>query len=251
MEEKIHIVKKSGGKLAGLKTVPASKNNIYPTIVLVHGFKADKHEYGAFDYLAQKLALKGILVYRFDFSGCGESDGEFDDVSLSGRVSELQLILDFVNSQNEVDKQKLGILGFSMGTSTILKLKPKVKAMILVSAICNLFEVFKNYYGSSFNPASLSVKNHSDRTISRKKPEFWTDLKQEGLKEDIRQINAPILFIQGTADDITPLSETEELYKVANDPKEKVIIDGGEHGSGLPHDAVFSAVLSWLNKHLI
>jgi hypothetical protein len=122
IETKVSIFNKYDEKLVGIKTIPSIKQKSYPTVILAHGFSANKEESGMFDDIAKSLSDIGILVFRFDFSGCGESEGDFSETSLSKLKSELSNILDFVQSQPNVDASRIGILGQSLGTSMIRSL---------------------------------------------------------------------------------------------------------------------------------
>ena len=82
-ETKISISNGFNEKLAGIETSPSIDREIYSTVILVHGFGVTKEESGMFDNIAKNLSEAGFLAYRFDFSGCGESEGNYTETSLS------------------------------------------------------------------------------------------------------------------------------------------------------------------------
>jgi alpha/beta superfamily hydrolase len=102
-ETKISTVNTFHEKLVGIETKPPVKKEKYPAVILVHGFGVTKEEYGLFDDIAKTLSEEGILVFRFDFSGCGESEGDYSETSLSKLKQDLSKILEFVKSQPDVD----------------------------------------------------------------------------------------------------------------------------------------------------
>ena len=75
-ENSLYTLNRQQEKLVGIETIPVAMTSSYPTVVLVHGFAASKSETGMSDGLARRLADIDVLSYRFDFSGCGESDGD-------------------------------------------------------------------------------------------------------------------------------------------------------------------------------
>src|SRR3990167_7129130 len=111
--KKVQTENNAGETLVGLENKPEEDRNKYPTVILVHGFGATKEEDGMFDDIAENLADNGILVYRFDFSGRGESEGDYANTSLTKQRDDLKSILDFVKSQPKVDSSRIGILGQS------------------------------------------------------------------------------------------------------------------------------------------
>ena len=94
MEEKVSVMNKYEERLIGLRAVPDKLNEKGPCMILVHGFGVTKEEYGLFDGLVEK----GVIVYRFDFSGCGESEGDYAETSLTKNKEELESIFEFVKN---------------------------------------------------------------------------------------------------------------------------------------------------------
>jgi alpha/beta superfamily hydrolase len=78
------------------------------------------------------FAIGGYVVIRFDFSGTGESDGSFYDMTLTRELKEARLIVDFTNTLSYIDKNEISGYGHSLGgvIATLLacELKPKIFA---------------------------------------------------------------------------------------------------------------------------
>ena len=250
-ERKITITNESGEKLVGLETSPLSGKEKYPAVILVHGFGVTKEENGFFDDIASHLVSEGILICRFDFSGCGESEGDYSETSLSKLRDDLSSILDFVKSQSQVDNSRIGILSQSFGTATTITLKPEVKCLIMTSSVSHPKEILIRLFGDGYNPKGISERLRSSGKVTKVKPQFWQDFNNHNLVESIKEIYSPILFIHGSEDDKCPLSEVEAYFRNANKPKEKVVIEGAAH-SFLPHrDKLYKLVVDWFKKYLI
>ncbi|MBT7007031.1 hypothetical protein HN958_00810, partial [Candidatus Falkowbacteria bacterium] len=134
-ETKISIKNKQGEKLVGLRAVPDSNLEKYPTVLLVHGFGVTKEGYGMFDILSERLTENGMQVYRFDFSGSGESEGDYSETTLTKLKNDLEEIVKYVRNQAEVDLNKFGIVAQSLGTSTTIALTPEMKCLICLGAV--------------------------------------------------------------------------------------------------------------------
>ena len=250
-ETKITTPNKFGEKLVGLETMPSAEGVKYPTIILVHGFGVTKEESGMFDSLAEILSKAGLLVYRFDFSGCGESEGDYSETSLSKLKDDLGDILDFVRSQPRVNNSKIGILAQSFGTATTITLEPKINCLIMMGSVAHPKEVNQNLFGDNYNPDGISSRKRSDGSTTRVKPQFWRDFANHNLLESIKRISCPILFIHGSEDDKVPISEMEIYFQNANEPKDKIIIQGADHGLRPHREKMYEIALDWFKKYLI
>ncbi|MDA2936229.1 alpha/beta hydrolase [Patescibacteria group bacterium AH-259-L05] len=251
-ETKVSIFNEYNEKLVGIETVPSIEKETYPTILLVHGFGVRKEEGSMFDELAEELSEAEFLVYRFDFSGRGESEGDYRKTSLSKQKSDLSKILDFVKSQSKVDTSKIGILAQSFGTSVTVSQTPQVKALILMGSIAHPNEVLgKPLKWVKLDREGISKKIKSNGEVILIGSQFWKDFDKYNLLELIKKIDCPILFIHGSKDDRVPLSEMEAYFDNANEPKEKIIIAGADHGLRPHRDKMYRIVVDWFKKYLV
>lgn len=249
-EQKVQTKNNLGEALVGIETKPTVIQDKYPTVVLVHGFGVTKEEGGMFDEIANQLAAKGFLSYRFDFSGRGESEGDYMDTSLSKQRDDLKSILEFVRIQPLVEASRIGILGQSFGTPTSITLNPKIQSLVLMGSFGHVREVMKTLFGKGYNPSGVSTRVKTDGEVVKLNPTFWKDFENHDILGSLKQIKCPILFIHGSKDDIVPIFEMETLYKDANEPKEKVIIKGGDHGLEPNRNDMHKAVVDWFKKTL-
>lgn len=250
-ETKISVINENNEKLAGLETVPSVEKEKYPTVLLVHGFGVTKHEGGMFDEFSAHLASAGFLVYRFDFSGRGESEGDYSETSISKQKSELSRILEFVKSQEKVDTSRIGILAQSFGTPITVALAPNIQAIVLMGSIAHPDAVS----GAPHKWKVLDKDGVSERVKSSGesifiKPQFWKDMKNYDLLKSVRAIHCPILFIHGSLDEKVPLSEMEAYFAHANEPKEKVILEGANHALRPHREKMYQTVVAWFMKYL-
>lgn len=250
-ETKISVLNESNEKLVGIETTPSIEKEKYPTVILAHGFGATKEECGMFDSIAKHLSKIGILVFRFDFSGCGKSDGDFSETSLSKLTSDLFQIIEHVKSKPNVDTSKIGILGQSLGTAITVALEPKVKCLIMLGSSSHPKENLIKIFGDGYNPNGISTRLKPSGTINKVKPHFWKDFDNHKLLESIKKIHCPILFIHGGKDDKAPISGMEAYFKNANEPKEKIIIQGADHGLRPHLDKMYKIVVVWFKKYLV
>ncbi len=253
VESKVSFKSRFGDRLVGLEAIPDSGLPKYPTLVLVHGFGVTKEEYGLFDGFSRILSDNGFLVYRFDFSGRGESEGDYSETSITRLGEELKDILDWVRRRPLVDESNLGILSQSFGTSVTASIIPSAKAMVFTGSISDpvyYFEHLSRWDILDKEGISKKVKSTTGEVILIK-PQFWSELKKHDLLKNISRLGCPILFIHGSADDHVPVSQMEAFYDAAKEPKQKRIIEGADHGLNPHRDEAGRLVLDWFKKYLV
>lgn len=130
------ITKEDGIVMRGVLNTPDDfdENIKYPAAIIIHGFGGDRN--GGVNFrlnYAKYLTERGFVVFRFDFSGSGESDGSFYDMTVSREEKELEMINDFAKMKYYVDKDRLYWVGHSLGgvLSSLLAYKLKPKALVL------------------------------------------------------------------------------------------------------------------------
>lgn len=190
-------------------------------IILAHGVMTNRFQlWGE----ARALARAGYGVLMLDMPGQGASTGN----ATWGKTSRatIEAALDFLASRPEVTRGKLGAYGFSMGSGVIAGVAatdPRIAAVALGGIFTTQLEQFDCDFGS--------------RGILTRAPAIWA-AKRLGVELDLlRPIDdvpkiapRPVIFFAGDVDRSVPLWMTREVYRLAGDPKELVVIPGGGHG---------------------
>lgn len=214
------------------------------TIVLLHGSGGDRR--GVLPE-AVMLVAEGYGVLLFDMPGYGASEGDVD-WSDGGRAA-LGAALDFLEARPEVDPERLGALGSSMGgfiVAQVAAADDRLQAVVLVGAPHDQDEVTRHENGR-YGPLS-------------ELPAIWA-MERGGLPRDelppielIGQI-APraVLVISGANDGLVTPEFTTRLFEAAGEPKRLVFIDGAGHGAHLTvgGDAFSQATSTFLQEHLL
>src|SRR5690554_6935674 len=137
MQKAIELTVK-GKTLRGMYHRPDQEGK-YPTVILFHGFTGDKLEpHRIFLKLSRRLAAGRTAMLRFDFSGSGESDGDFEEMTFSSEVREAEAIVDYAQSLPTTDGENLGVVGLSLGgavAATLAGRRPEaLRALVLWAA---------------------------------------------------------------------------------------------------------------------
>jgi dienelactone hydrolase len=119
--EKVIDFQVDGKKIVGTLNVPDGATKP-PAILLLHGFTGSRNELeipavkeGIFARAARMWAEKGVASLRIDFMGSGDSEGDYADTTMEGQVKQALAALDLLAATPEIDKDKLALVGWSMG----------------------------------------------------------------------------------------------------------------------------------------
>ena len=119
MERTVEL-RRPAGRMRGMLHLPDRRSfrPPWPGVVLYHGFTGGRAEARfLFVGFSRLLARHGVASARFDFMGSGESDGEFQDMTLSGEIADARSVLDWFRRVRGVDRGRVFLLGLSMGGS--------------------------------------------------------------------------------------------------------------------------------------
>lgn len=160
MEKRYVEVKSCDLTLRGYLELPdgASSESPVPLLVMFHGFTGTLSEkHFVLSRLSRRVVASGVATLRFDFGGSGESDGEFINVTPLTEVEDGQAILAFGCGLPEVDQERVGLFGFSLGGFVAINVaareQDRLKRLVLLSPG---MITHKKWSGCSGRPARLA-----------------------------------------------------------------------------------------------
>jgi uncharacterized protein len=248
-----------------------------PGLVLCHGFGGSCRGAGHPE-LAKALEQAGYVVLRFDFRGCGQSEGRRGDVIVDEEIADLRHALDFLAAQPGVDAARIGVIGASLGGSVAIEVAAsdaRVKVCVANGSIGNGERRYRAQYrddaawqaflkqldAAKRNNTPLSrfdIVHIPERDRAGLPPgaimEFTAATAQSLLDSCPERVVGkiaprPLLLIHPRGDGVVPYGESEALAKEAGTNAELHIIDGSAHfGSGSAEIA--RLVLDFLRRHL-
>lgn len=250
-EEKSVIFKNSEGKrLWGVLSLQKS-NKKFSAVIIAHGFSGGKSD-RKFVKIARKFAQNGIAVLRFDFSGCGDSEGNFENISISQEIKDLKAAYKFLIKQPNIDKKRIGFLGYSLGAliACLFQIKnPVARTLVLVAPALDQKNLIKIWY----TPQEIK-KWQKQGYFDTPKHRIGVQYLDEA--EDYTpigfNINIPTLIIHGKKDEDVSLKFSRKLLKVLAGKKKITIIKDGDHSfeSYQASKELINYSLKWFKKHL-
>lgn len=217
----------------------------FPAVIMNHGHGGTKEEHGGFTSLAKALANKGILTIRMDFPGSGESEEPFTENYLSNMISDSDVSLEYVIKNYNIDKDKLGIFGYSMGGRVALTIVSKednpYKAIGLLAPSSDPGEdVIKKIIGSEDEYIRLEKEamkkgyaNFENEFIGQQtlSVEWIDEMKSSHPRDNISNFKGDMLLVYGGKDLVVLPDENKKVLS-AFLATEEVFIEDADHGYG-------------------
>ena len=217
-----------GKTLRGMLHVPGGAGK-YPCVIYFHGSTTSKHD-GNFLFrdIARELLKANIASLRMDYSGSGDSDGEFSNVTLWSQINDAVSAVNYVLNRKEIDAEKIGVFGMGSGgfISTAISGKFPIKSIVLLNAVAK----YKDYWKKNILPQSFGLRNRNGKKLDLKGlgvgKEYLKSVNDtEGKNlESLRNFNGAMLIVHEDKDNVSvPISEAYLHAKTAGS-KIKTII---------------------------
>jgi hypothetical protein len=275
--EQAILFSSDGLTLQGVMHVPEGADAPRPAIILCHGFGGSCQGAGHPE-LARALEGAGYIALRFDFRGCGKSEGTRGNVICREEVDDLRQAIAFLRTQPRIDAARIGIVGASLGGSLAVQVAatdPTVKLCAAIGAIGHGERRFRRQYpdptqwqaflnrlkeakraGTLINRFDIIQIPERDRAglPPGAVMEFTADTALSLLEFTPEAVAGqiaprPLLLLHARGDGVIPVSETNGIAAAAGANCESRIIESHEHfASGSP--ALARVLLDWLKRNM-
>ena len=239
-----------GEILSGILDLPTEEPVAYA--LFAHCFTCSKNLRAASN-IARALNDERIAVLRFDFTGLGQSEGEFADTNFSSNVGDLLAAVDFLDRKHG-DVSIL--IGHSLGGTAVLQAAPQVETAVAVVTIGSPAEpahVTRMFGGQE---DSLRERGEAEVELGGRpflvKQQFVDDLKQHDVKGTIGKLHKALLFMHAPLDSIVEIDNAAELFVAAKHPKSFVSLDSADHLLTNDDDSRYAGqvLAAWASRYL-
>ena len=249
--QKITFQNNEGQLLSGRIELPATQQP-HNFVIFAHCFTCTKN-LSAVKNISRALTSQGFGVLRFDFTGLGESDGDFEDTNFSGNVEDLVSASKFLETNFMAPSL---IIGHSLGGAASIFAASQIdsiKAVATVGAPSNPKHV-QNLLRSSIEDIKnngKAVVNLSGRDFTIKK-QFLDDLESQSLPEIAKHLKKALLVMHSPQDTTVNIKNAEDIYKSARHPKSFISLDGADHLLSNKQDSIYAGdiIASWAKRYV-
>lgn len=203
--------------------------------------------------ICRALAHKGIAVLRFDFTGIGESEGEFADTNFTSRVGDLVAAANFLAREFEAPKI---MVGHSLGGTAVLEAAHDVDSVL---AICTIAAPANpEHVGRLLGPARATIEREGEARVSLAgrpfifKRQFLEDICGRDWCGRLHELHKPLLIFHSPMDSTVDVSNAGEIFAHAVHPKSFVTLNEADHLLSRDEDSEYVGVIlaAWVRKYL-
>ncbi len=239
----------NGETLAGLLEKPAEALSY---AIFAHCFTCGK-DIAAASRISRALTTSGIAVLRFDFTGLGNSDGDFSNANFSSNMSDL---LSAATALGEAYESPSMLIGHSLGGAAVLNAATQldsVKAVVTIGApasadhVAHLLASDRPEIESS-GEARVNIGSRGFKI----KRQFLDDIANFDSTDQYSKLKTALLVFHSPLDTIVSINEAARIYQAANHPKSFISLDKADHLVSKPVDAEYiaSTIAAWASRYL-
>lgn len=197
--------------------------------LFAHCFTCSK-DLKAIREIARVLGRAGVATLRFDFTGLGDSEGDFAETSLSHNVTDLLDAAAFLEERYQAPSL---LLGHSFGGAAVLQAAGDLPSVQAVATIAAPFD--PNHITNLLRGARETAEAEGEVVVTiagrsfELRREFFDDLAETAVRERLRSLGRPLLIMHSPADKVVGLENAQLLFEAAEHPKSFVALGDADH----------------------
>lgn len=243
MEEQIQFKNPFGERLAGTLHLP--QRNPTRGVILGHCFTCTRHT-AILRRLAEDLAAAGFIALRFDFSGNGQSEGDFSQSNYSKQIAEMQTAAALVADRGA---GWIGMAGHSLGGLISFLSASQSESTHAVCAIGSRLSSMRASHFLSPTQREILEKTGEVSFTSRGRflkisEAYFADAGGFDLPGLLSSFSKPLMVIHGDQDEIIPVAEAYRAREISGGRARLEIIPGADHMFGIEQHRIAASRLA-------
>lgn len=249
--EKVFFKNRKDLNLAAFIYHPLDKHPRFYAL-FAHCFTCNKN-LKAVQNICNTLSQMGVAVMSFDFTGLGNSDGEFENTNFTSNISDLIDAANFLAMEYESPSL---LIGHSFGGAASIyaaQSLPDIKALATIgspSDVRHISHLFEDQLETIKEKGTSRVNiGGRDFGINRS---FLQDLQEKNLSSCLSKLRKPFLILHSPQDSIVSIKHAANLYEKAFHPKSFVSLDGADHLLSSPVESAYvgEMISTWAKKYI-
>ncbi len=180
--------------------------------------------------ISRALVERGIAVLRFDFTGLGESEGDFADTNFSSNLEDLLAAVEFMRANYQAPKL---LIGHSLGGAAVLATAGRVPEAVAVATLGAPSDTGHLGEGILRSAPELEAADEAEVVLAgrpfRVRRQLIDDLAQQRVLSAVRKLDKPLLILHSPVDDVVDVDHARRIYQAAKHPKSFVSLDDADH----------------------
>ena len=225
--EKFTFANQDGHQLAARLDLPEGPH--LASALFAHCFTCSKN-LKAVGNITKALAAEGVETLRFDFTGLGESEGDFSDTNFSSNVDDLIAAYEYMSNRGNAPSI---LIGHSLGGAAVLQAAGRmdaVKAVVTIGAPSDPGHVEHHFESKKeeIERTGEAIVKLAGRPFKVKK-QFLDDLAEAKMDDYIKNLDRALLVMHAPLDDTVGIDNAAHIYQKAKHPKSFISLDKADH----------------------
>lgn len=225
-----------GYDITGTFALPADAEVPVPAVLMLHGYGSTGDEVGhMYARLAEALAAQGIGSLRIDFAGMGASEASILEYTPDSMLNDAVVALDWLEAQEMVDAERLGVQGFSLGSSVAARLLGVDERPVAFGSWSGaLYDGILTFQQGLLEQCEATGEGQIEldlgfRTITHP-CEYFSQAEAATALTDLGTYDGALLLVAGTEDEsVDPAVSENAATASASDDVTLELIEGGDH----------------------
>jgi uncharacterized OsmC-like protein/alpha/beta superfamily hydrolase len=249
--QKVSFKSVFGNTIAASLELPINQPSAYA--LFAHCFACSKDNLTA-SRISRALTDNGFAVLRFDFTGLGDSEGDFANTNFSSNIQDLLQAAIFLKQNYAAPKL---LIGHSLGGAASLAAAAQLPELTAVATIAapsdpvNIEHLIGEDKIKKITSEGVAEINLGGRPFKIKK-HFLDDIHKHNLLDTVHTMNKALLIFHSPEDAIVSISHARRIFDAAKHPKSFISLEGANHLLTNKDDAIYVAnvIAAWASRYV-
>ena len=203
--------------------------------------------------ISRALADAGFAVLRFDFTGLGESEGDFSDTDFSSNLDDLEDAAAWV--ADELDSPQL-LVGHSLGGAAALAVAERLQSVRAVATLAapSSADHILTQFGEDLD--QIEAEGSAEVKLAgrpfRIRRDFVEDARSHSIEERLKKLRRALLILHSPVDKTVGIENAQKIFAAALHPKSFVSLDNADHLLSNNADSRYAGqvISAWASRFL-
>lgn len=250
-KERIKFDGSMGDKLAAEINFPAD-DHAHNFVIFAHCFTCNKN-LNAVKNIILGMTKKGFAVLSFDFTGLGQSEGEFSETNFSSNIEDLIKASEYLENNYQAASM---LVGHSLGGAAVLMAAAKIDSITAVATIGAPSQ--PDHVLHLIEDGKEEIKENGEAKVNiggrpfKIKKQFLDDLKNKDNLKKIEDLRKSLLILHSPQDNTVGISNAAAIYEKAHHPKSFISLDGADHLLSNKEDSLYAGevIATWAKRYI-
>lgn len=222
-------------------------------VLFAHGFSIGK-DLKPIRTISKSLVEDGFGMLRFDFTGLGDSGGNFSDTNFSSNCEDIRMAANFLRENHSAP---CVMIGHSFGGTATLKVAdeiPECKAVATIGSPCDTTHIVHQFADQL---EEIEEEGEAKVLLGGRpfiiKEQFLEDIGNQDIAKEIADLDRALMIFHSPQDKVVSIDNAGHIYSKAKHPKSFVSLDGADHlllKNAADAEYVAHVLAAWAHRYI-